>query len=225
MDNNFKFKGKFLAFDFDGTLADSLALYLDIYNDFAKEKGYRIATLQDIEELRNNMSSLNFLIRFSGKFGINPLQFPFFVKHMFSRIRLKSKDCQIFPGIPELLSDLHKEGYVLNLVTSNQEPIVTDILKSQHLEQFFTGVYALDFLGDKGNKLKEMLTELRINADQFLYIGDEVRDIKAARKAGIQVISVGWGLNSTQLLAKNRPDAIAKNLAELRQLLSIAYLT
>jgi hypothetical protein len=36
-----------------------------------------------------------------------------------------------------------------------------------------------------------------------LYVGDEVRDIQAAHKAGVAVAAVTWGFNSRDLLARH----------------------
>jgi len=223
MENDFKFTGKFIGFDFDGTLADSLTMYLDIYNEIAKEKGYREATLRDEEILRTSMVSLTDLIKFTGNFGIGLMHFPMFIKNFFARLDKYRDKMLIFPGIPELLADLHAKGYIIYLITSNQQEIVAQFLKDKKLDQFFTGIYALDFFGNKGKKLHELTQDLRIEPGQFIYIGDEVRDIEAARKAGLQVISVTWGLNSPALLEKYTPDAIAGNLDELRHLLKLAY--
>lgn len=223
MDNNFKFSGKHIGFDFDGTLADSLTLYLDIYNGIAKENGLRFGTLQNIEEIRTSMVSLTDLIKFMTGFGINIFQFPFFIKKMFTKLRERNNELLLFPGVEDLLDDLKTQGYDLYIITSNQQEIVENILNSKKLTKYFNGIYALDFMGNKGNKLAELIRELKIEPDKFLYIGDEVRDIRAARKAQTRVISVTWGLNTTQLLQKNNPDAIADNLDQLRHLLTVPY--
>jgi len=40
----------------------------------------------------------------------------------------------------------------------------------------------------------------------MLYVGDEIRDIRAARKVGIAVAAVTWGFNSQEALAAENPD-------------------
>ena len=39
----------------------------------------------------------------------------------------------------------------------------------------------------------------------MLYVGDEVRDIRACRRAGIDVAAVDWGYNTRASLAQARP--------------------
>jgi hypothetical protein len=38
-----------------------------------------------------------------------------------------------------------------------------------------------------------------------LYVGDEVRDMEAARKASVDIAAVGWGFHSLAILADERP--------------------
>jgi phosphoglycolate phosphatase len=51
-----------------------------------------------------------------------------------------------------------------------------------------------------------------------LSIGDEVRDIAAARKAGIAIAAVTWGYNSRAALERAHPDYLVTRPAELLQL-------
>ena len=40
---------------------------------------------------------------------------------------------------------------------------------------------------------------------EVLYIGDEVRDVVAAHKAGVDIAAVGWGINDWKTLADEEP--------------------
>ena len=50
-----------------------------------------------------------------------------------------------------------------------------------------------------------------------VYVGDETRDIEAAKRAGFISIGVPWGYDSLRLIQKSCPDFIAETP---RQLLS-----
>jgi len=41
-----------------------------------------------------------------------------------------------------------------------------------------------------------------------IYIGDEIRDVHAAQKAGVESGTVTWGFNSQELLSSANPDHI-----------------
>jgi phosphoglycolate phosphatase len=46
-------------------------------------------------------------------------------------------------------------------------------------------------------------------------VGDETRDIDAAREAGVQCAAVTWGIHSRQVLQKHAPAAIIDKPEEL----------
>lgn len=49
----------------------------------------------------------------------------------------------------------------------------------------------------------------------MIYIGDETRDIEAAKKYNIASIAVSWGFNESSLLEKSRPDLLTNNPAQI----------
>jgi phosphoglycolate phosphatase-like HAD superfamily hydrolase len=52
----------------------------------------------------------------------------------------------------------------------------------------------------------------------MIYIGDEIRDVKAAKKAAIPVAAVGWGFNSAGALEAFSPDFLLSHPDDLHQL-------
>jgi phosphoglycolate phosphatase-like HAD superfamily hydrolase len=48
-----------------------------------------------------------------------------------------------------------------------------------------------------------------ISREEVIYVGDEIRDIEASRKAGVPVIAVSWGLNNGKIPESIKPDQIA----------------
>jgi phosphoglycolate phosphatase-like HAD superfamily hydrolase len=51
-----------------------------------------------------------------------------------------------------------------------------------------------------------MRSSRKTTGQRAVYVGDEVRDIVAARKAGVDVAAVSWGYNTREVLAKHEPD-------------------
>ena len=48
-----------------------------------------------------------------------------------------------------------------------------------------------------------------------VYVGDETRDIRSARRSQIGIISVAWGFNSAKILQEYKPDSLIKDPLEL----------
>ena len=65
-----------------------------------------------------------------------------------------------------------------------------------------------------------MLSKYELEPQDAIYIGDEVRDIKSAKKAGIPIAAVTFGFNSKEALEKESPDYLCDTPAELVKILS-----
>ena len=61
----------------------------------------------------------------------------------------------------------------------------------------------------------------KIDKSKAYYIGDETRDIEAAKKNHIKSIAVTWGYNSETALEKYDPSYIAKTPKDLLTILGL----
>ena len=65
--------------------------------------------------------------------------------------------------------------------------------------------------------LKQAKKQLKTD---FVYVGDELRDIEACHKNNIPVVSVSWGFNSAESLQKNNPGLVATTAEEVVKLVN-----
>ena len=72
----------------------------------------------------------------------------------------------------------------------------------------------------KAAKIDRLMRRHEIAPERFLLVGDEMRDIDAARKAGVQVGSVAWGYNHVDALRERGPDEIFLAVADLPAILA-----
>ncbi len=54
-----------------------------------------------------------------------------------------------------------------------------------------------------------------LNRERIIYVGDETRDIRSARKSKVGIIAVAWGFNSPCILSKYQPDVLVATPADL----------
>lgn len=188
-------------FDFDGTLADSLSAIVEITNRLAPEFGYRTTPLEQVDALKG--LSARQLIRYS---GIPWLKIPALLRRL--RTELKAYSTRLFPheGIPETIQQLHRQAYPLAVVTSNTPDVVNAFLATHTLDHCFINVAGGGTLFGKGRLITKCLDRHQFDPDSTVYVGDEVRDIQAARAVGLRSIAVTWGFNNRAVLAKARPD-------------------
>jgi phosphoglycolate phosphatase len=187
---------QYIVFDFDGTIADTFEVIKDIAKtEFgASESDFKLLKNKGLKGLINN-KKISFWV------------LPKLAIKVMSRLKNKS-DIGLFPKIPELLKKL-KNNYKLGIVSSNSQQNILRILKKYRIENLFEFIYSSSSIFGKHLVLKRMCKKYKINPDSIIYIGDEDRDILAAKKMEIKNIAVTWGFNSEERLKKIKPDSIA----------------
>lgn len=188
---------KWIVFDFDGTLADTLRVFLNIYNEIAPKQGCRIIQESDLEMIRSR--PLRDLMK---EFGVTIFKLPRLIVETIGKFSEKIDEVKFHPGILELLDNLKKQGYKLGILTSNSEIEVKKILEMHGKLDLFDFVYSEKSLFGKHRILKKLMDSHSIDHQEIIYVGDEVRDVEAAKKVGIEMIAVSWGMNTKAALEK-----------------------
>lgn len=201
---------KYLIFDFDGTIADTMLMVLEIFNEFAPSYGLKPLDYKDLEEMRKMHVMKMILFKARIPFWKIP-QASLLIK---SELTKRIAQIPIFPGIKEVMLDLKHSGYQLLMLTSNSEENVHKFLQVNDLE-IFEHIHAGVGLLSKHKALKSFLNKLEIDKSDAIYIGDESRDIKASHKAGLKIVSVTWGFNSRSYLETYKPDYIVDHVDDL----------
>jgi HAD superfamily hydrolase (TIGR01509 family) len=200
---------KVIIFDFDGTLADTIDILLSITNRLSVEFGFKSATKEELAQL-SNLNSWQILM-YS---GISLFKFPLLIRKLKAELRSELPNIQLFPGIKEVLLELKNSGFQLGIITSNSRENVLDSIVRNGLQDTFDFIYSSTTFG-KHKVINRWLNKQNINPEKVVYVGDEIRDIEAARKTRIKVIAVCWGFNSREALATHNPDFLMEKPQEL----------
>lgn len=199
---------KTIIFDFDGTIADTLSACIHIANKNAKSWGFQEVDEKDLERLKG-MTPFELL----GEFKIPFYKVPFLIKKFQLELYESMENVRLFPGIRTLLDELQKKGFILGIITSNTEDNVHRFLKKNNIDHFDFIHGEKNIFGKSGTILNVIKSRGIVKKDS-LYIGDEVRDIEAAKKSGIRCISVSWGFN-TEILLKKHTQTVVSTPREL----------
>lgn len=198
-----------LLFDFDGTLVNSLDQSLEILRSIAKRHGFRTITDEDVLTIRGGT------IRDAFKYMQVPFyKLPILLLEGQRELRNRVSALRPFSGMTEVLQKLKTENMSLAIVTSNDEHVVKDFL-DRHQWDMFDYVQAGVNLFGKAHVIRNLLKKYKVSPESVLYIGDEIRDIEAARSVGIPIISVTWGFNTRDALARYKPDYLIDTPREL----------
>ena len=206
---------KVVLFDFDGTIADTLTLGLEVFNERAKAHGYQtIASREELEYYRN-MNARKII----EALGISFIKLPLIVSDLRKRLGKKIQRAEPFQDIVPVIKELSK-SHKLGIVTSNSRRNIDVFLSKYDLDgefiYFSTGIR----LFGKSNRLKRLLASKELRPEEVVMIGDETRDVEGARKCGIPIISVSWGFQAREALQQMSPDFLIDHPKELLDILS-----
>lgn len=209
---------KVIIFDFDGTIANTFQAVLRIgdklsielgYGELRKKFGFEKITKEKIEKLRNKRPQD--LIK-EYKFPI--MKIPFIVKRGREELNKQIQFLKPIKGVRDDILKLNKDGYEMGILTSNSEENVKKFLKKNKLD-FFGFIYSGSSIFGKYRVIKILMKKQNLRQEEVVYVGDETRDIEAAKKAKVKIISVTWGFNSKKILEKQKPDFLISRPSEL----------
>jgi len=199
---------KLVVWDFDGTLADSLPAAVSIFNRLAPEMGFK--PLTDLAAARGTSTR-----QFLRQQGISLWRLPRLVRRYHALAAGESAALKLATGLPDALSAIAGSGVRLGVLSSNREDNIRRCLRANGAEGHFAFVVGYPRLFGKGKALKRIIRAERLTRADVLYVGDELRDIEAAKKAGVAVAAVTWGFHTAELLRTGAPDFVVSDPAEL----------
>ncbi len=189
-------------FDFDGTLIDSMGAMIEIFNDNVRDPSNPL-TKQEIERFRNMPSKKALRLA-----GIRWWQMPKLLIRFMPEFRKKLPGLKPFEGIEEMLEVLHKRNCKMYIVSTNSSSSVKEFLEINKLEKYFVEISGGSSLFNKAKHIRRLMAKNKLKRKETIYIGDETRDIAAAKIARVKSVAVCWGFNSQQILKKRLPTYI-----------------
>lgn len=201
-----------IILDFDGTIADSFD-YVASFLERHVRHGRRL-TATEKEALRG-MSMHEMALHL----GCPKWRLPWLFMIGRRAMGRAIYNVPLFEGMGKVIEQLHAEGHVLVIVSSNNARNIRKFLHQHHLYKFFTDIYGgASFFGKK-RAIKRILWRNRLQPRDAVYVGDEARDIDASKAAGIRIIAASWGFDKPELLAERGPTAVATTPADIVRIL------
>ncbi len=193
---------KSLIFDFDGTLADSFPLVVDIFHELTDENYDKSS--QKMQDMRGHST-----VEVAQKLKVPWWRLPFVVARGRKLMHERMQGVAPFLEMGPVIYQLHRNGYRLFIISTNSVKNIEALLDGHDLRQFFEDIEGDVAMFGKAKAIRRIMQEHDLEPEDCTYIGDEERDILAARQAGVQAAAVGWGYGIEQVLQAAKPDAIA----------------
>src|SRR5438552_2071669 len=135
-----------IIFDFDGTMADSLPLAIDLFYAWVNREPF---TQIEIEEMRN-MTIKQVL----HKVGIPLWRVPTMLVKERKEFGKRLSEVKIFEGISDVLKQLHERGHKLYLISSNSPQNIRKFLKTNKINQYFEVIHGNTGIFGKATALR-----------------------------------------------------------------------
>lgn len=210
-----KMKYRSLIFDFDGTIADTLGESRRIFNELAPDYGIRQVEEHEIADLRH--LSLKEIL---SVLNIPKRRVPSIIARGTGMMRANIDRLQLIDGMKNALTEIRNHTDSFGILTSNTTANVDVFLRNHGLRDLFEFVSSTSKLTGKARHLRAIRKTFSLKNNEMLYIGDELRDVKAAQKANIPHAAVSWGFNSRKSLEKAKPTYLIDHPEEFVRLLT-----
>ena len=204
---------KTILFNFNGTLLNIKHLAINIFNEIAEKYEYRKIAEEEIP----------YLSTLSVRDRCKVLNVPIY-KIPIVGMKIKQRYQQYLPGlepvkgIHSVIVQLKEMGFQLGFLTTNSRDTTSKFLINNSMNIFDYVHYSFNPFSKKRD-ISLFLKDYNLKAKDIIYIGDELRDIKAAKQNQLYCIAVSWGYDSKELLIQGKPDYVADDPQDILNIL------
>lgn len=194
-------------FDWSGTLSNNFHSFYEVCVLMFKELGREAPRVEDV---RYQMTAP--YMKFWNRY------FPDLPKErqdeLYEKYIHQVFDPDLYEGAKETVEHLHGLGYKLFVISSDPPSKLMLEVKKSGVANLFTEVTGR--VHEKGDKIATTVKNFSLASAETFYVGDMVGDVLAGRAAGVKTISVSWGYEHPDELARAQPDFLIDKISEVR---------
>ena len=206
---------RYLFFDFDGTLYDTVEGITRCVQYALRKRGMD-APLDSLRCFAGPPLDDMFM----EKFGFTREDAEQAVRDFRERyVPIGLYESRPFPGLKDLLRDLHAAGYRLAVTTSKPQVLAEELRRREDLLDCICGAAEEGEGNAKWQVLRRAMERLHAPEGESVLIGDTKYDVAGAKRCGIPCIGVGYGYAAEGELEQAGADAVAADLDALRGML------
>lgn len=213
---------KLVAFDLDGTLADTLADLANAVNYALSRQNLPTYPVDDYRHFVGN--GVDNLIKVTMADAYTPEGAAKAKADFQSYYAEHCRDfTEAYDGLPEILRKLAENGVKTAVISNKPDIFVPEILQKLYPDHtFFYAHGQQEGIPRKPSPeaLEQLIALSGFDKSEVLYVGDSDVDAVFAHSAGIKVIGVGWGFRGAKELESAGADVIVYSAKELYNIIT-----
>ena len=208
-----------IVFDWDGTLYDSAAVITECIQLAARDMAL------PVPDRRTASHVIGLGLHDSLRHALPTLPEANYAEFLalYRRYFVEREDTlSLFPGVPELLTELRQRGHRLAIATGKPRRGLDRALSASSIGALFAATRCGDETQSKPHPamLLELMAELSFERNDLLMIGDTTHDLGMARNAGVDAVAVAYGAHPPETLAALEPRACVSSVMDLQRWLT-----
>lgn len=203
---------KMAAFDFDGTIADTIPMCIEAFKKAVSPyAGHDLTNYEILQTFGlNETGMVKAVVKGNWKSALQ--DFYFYYEKMHDSCK------KPFSEISDLIKYLKDKDIIVVLITGKGQKSCDISLKKLGMDNYFSEVMVGDEIRyNKAESILKLLKKYSFKNDEFYYISDAPSDVTACREVGVTCLSAAWS-HSVDLeeLRKVNPAYIFNNISSLK---------
>lgn len=191
---------KAIIFDFDGVIADTFQLNVDITREQKKK-----FTLKDFRDHHNGNVWEKPVIQYTKED----------LKYGFAEYHSRLDGDLLFP-LSDQIKRLAKK-YDLFIISSSPERSIEKFLKLANISKYFEKALGYYTHQSKVEKFKMIFREYKLEPEECIFVTDTLGDLREAKKVVVPTIAVTWGYHGKTRLKKGSPNVMIHDFEDLKE--------
>lgn len=209
-------KYKHIIWDWNGTLINDVWLVVEIMNKMLKKRNMPGIDAKKYREIFD-FPVIDYYAKLG--FDFSDESFEKLTVEFISEYYTRFNECKLFDETEEVLKKIRDMGISQSILSASKEDVLIEKIKYYSIDKYFCRIMGLEnhYAESKVERGKKWITELNLNPQDVLLMGDTAHDYDVSEHIGCDCLLIANGHYSYERLAKLGVDVVG-TLKEMIQI-------
>lgn len=192
---------KHIIWDWNGTLLDDVSIAIDAMNSLLKRRDLSLLDIKTYKDI------FTFPVKdYYALLGFDLDKEPFekLAVEFISEFNSVKDQFRLYRGVEEVLESIKNMGISQSILSAAQELELIDTVSKLSINEYFIKIAGLNnhYALSKVERGRELLSDLGLEPEEVLLIGDSVHDYEVSKEIGCDCLLICNGHQSYQRISK-----------------------